>query len=436
METNNRSNTGTFGQVEQLVPTAAWAAAIDSHDTMHRCLVSLANEPARLVDSAVAQALDTMLTDGWQRGWQPADVNELARRRIDPPARSLLRDAIAATHRQYSSATIDPRWQAQLDQLDLEVWWDPAEPHLSQWARRTGMDRRSALQAMVELAALLLCLPRLPPLIPIPGTAASPRSDPPRSDPPRFGPPRPATPGAAGSDAGAGADRRVLHRVRALLAKAESTDFPEEAETLSAKAQELMAKHALDHAMVEAAGSATSGTDHPTGIRIWLDAPYVSAKSQLVHAVAQANRCRAVFISSVGFCTVLGHLADLELVEVLVTSLLLQANRAMLAQGRPASSGPSRTRSFRQAFLLSYAVRIGERLQAATEASEAAVSEADPQRLLPVLAAREERVEAFVNELFPRLVGKTITVSNDAGWTAGRRAADLAVLRSRTAVED
>ena len=41
-------------------------------------------------------------------------------------------------------------------------------------------------------------------------------------------------------------DEKKLSRVRALLAKAESSSFPEEAEALSAKAQELMTRHALD----------------------------------------------------------------------------------------------------------------------------------------------------------------------------------------------
>ena len=37
----------------------------------------------------------------------------------------------------------------------------------------------------------------------------------------------------------------MLERVRALLAKAESTTFPEEADALTAKAQQLMTRHAL-----------------------------------------------------------------------------------------------------------------------------------------------------------------------------------------------
>jgi hypothetical protein len=41
-------------------------------------------------------------------------------------------------------------------------------------------------------------------------------------------------------------DQRMLDRVRALLAKAESTDFPQEADAFTARAQELMARHRID----------------------------------------------------------------------------------------------------------------------------------------------------------------------------------------------
>src|ERR1035437_9378523 len=76
----------------------------------------------------------------------------------------------------------------------------------------------------------------LPPLCPLPGTV------------------RPAA--AARPSAAAGperpADERILGKIRALLAKAESTEFTEEAEALSARAQELMAKYSIDHALLAA----------------------------------------------------------------------------------------------------------------------------------------------------------------------------------------
>jgi hypothetical protein len=69
---------------------------------------------------------------------------------------------------------------------------------------------------------------------------------------------------------------------------------------------------------------------------------------------------------------VVGFPPDLRAVEALFTSLLVQATRTMASHGaRCTSSGRSRTRSFRQAFLTSFAARIGERLAEATHDAEA-----------------------------------------------------------------
>jgi hypothetical protein len=209
-------------------------------------------------------------------------------------------------------------------------------------------------------------------------------------------------------------DEKKLSRVRALLAKAESSSFPEEAEALSAKAQELMTRHALDRVLVEA------GPELPASRRIWLDTPYVDAKSLLVHVVAQANRCRAVFDARWDFVTVVGDEDDLDAVTLLTTSLLVQATRAMIAD--PAG----RDRAFRKSFLVSYATRVGERLD---QAAEAAIAESpDPDRLLPVLASHDLAVEAAFTTLFPAVVSKSVTVRSHEGWDAGREAADRARL--------
>ncbi|MFW6091628.1 MAG: DUF2786 domain-containing protein, partial [Actinomycetota bacterium] len=88
--------------------------------------------------------------------------------------------------------------------------------------------------------------------------------------------------------------------------------------------------------------------------------------------------------------------------------------------------------SYRHAFLVSYAVRIGERLSAAAQAAQAAADDAN--RLLPVLAARDERVNRLFAELFPATVTKRVGVTNRAGWEHGRTAADLASLDARRPV--
>jgi hypothetical protein len=216
-------------------------------------------------------------------------------------------------------------------------------------------------------------------------------------------------------------DQKVLARVRALLAKAESTQFPEEAEALSAKAQELMNRHAFERAVLDADKQVKQTA---ASIRLWLDAPYVDAKSHLVHAIAGANRCRSVLYPHFGFVALVGESMDLEITELLVTSLLVQATRAMVAEGSQTTrSGTSRTRSFRQSFLISYARRIGERLG---EAGAQAHDPVEDERLLPVLAERSQVVEETFEKMFTNLTHKSATVTNGAGWEAGRAAADRA----------
>lgn len=221
-----------------------------------------------------------------------------------------------------------------------------------------------------------------------------------------------------------------LARVRALLAKAESTTFEEEADALTAKAQELITKYALDDLL---AGASESADVRPgIGTRpLRLHPPYVSAKASLVDAVAGANRCRAIFSPAENLVTLVGAAGDLEAVDLLTTSLLTQAELAMRRhRGERAWDGSSTTKSFRRAFLLSFAVRIRERLR---EASATAVAEsADRDRLLPVLTRHTADVDRRVRELYPYLAkGRRTTVSNGAGWAAGRAAADRANLHNR-----
>jgi len=237
------------------------------------------------------------------------------------------------------------------------------------------------------------------------------------------------------SDAGRGPDPRMLDKVRALLAKAESTEYPEEAEALSARAQQLMARYSIDHALLAAAGA--DARDEPLGRRLSVDNPYGAPKAVLLTVVAEANRCRAVWHRELNCSTVLGFAPDVAAVELMFTSLLLQATTAMLRAGsRTDSLGRSRTRSFRNAFLHAYAARIGERLREAVgEATSRAAAEEAGKDLLPVLAARDQAVELAVDAMFPNLTrGRARSVSNHEGWMAGRAAADLASLSGRSEV--
>jgi hypothetical protein len=379
------------------------AAHTDDPAEAAACASELAGNFYQRDPHAVGMAAEMVLvrTLGfiWRGGWLPTDLWELARRRADAVITSLLVDTIAADTAQHASQMIHERWAAQVHQLDAEVWWKRDRPHLPQWAQRNRLTVEQALLATITLLAQLVQLPKLPQILPPPGTA------------------RRTTAAAAG------VDQKILSRVRALLAKAESTQFPAEAEALSAKAQELMNRHAFERALLDADEHQPQTA---TSTRIWLDNPYVEAKSHLVAAIAAANRCRSVFHSDLGFVALVGDPLDLDITELLATSLLVQATRAMVAEGSQISrTGTSRTRSFRQAFLISYAARIGERLEEAT--SRSADLETN-DRLLPVLADRSRVVEGTFREMYSHTVQKSVSVSNGAGWQAGRAAADRADL--------
>ena len=123
----------------------------------------------------------------------------------------------------------------------------------------------------------------------------------------------------------------MLNRVRALLAKAESTSFEEEAEAFTAKAQELMTRHAIDGAMVSGSTNG-AGTDQPFTVRIWIDDPYVRAKFLLLSFVAKHSRCRSVFHTHSAMASVIGFADDIAATEMLFTSLLVQAQTALRAE--------------------------------------------------------------------------------------------------------
>lgn len=356
-------------------------------------------EYQRAVETGVAIALASALEQVWQSGWMPADVWHMAQRRAGASAAALLADAIVADTERHAAATVHRRWADQVSWLGSGIWWDTSRPHLGQWAEREGIGVTEALLTAITATAMLITLPTLPLIVSPPGTARH------------------------AETTAKSVDQKVLGRVRGLLAKAESTQYPEEAEALSAKAQELMNRHAFERAMLDAD---THSDQVATSSRLWLDNPYIEAKSHLVSAIATANRSKAVFYPHLGCVGLVGEELDLEITELLTTSLLVQATRAMLAEGSQTTrGGVSRTRSFRRSFLVSYATRIGERL---TEAGKATSDDASDERLLPVLASRSKAVEEKFEELFSHTVQRRTSINNGAGWHAGRRAADRADL--------
>lgn len=370
--------------------------------------------------------LNRMLTDGvqdaWRLGWQPADLLRLAARNLGAIGSAVVGDAVAAQLGRYAAQTVTPSWHDQLTQAGAGVWWPRDTDPLTARASSAPDGLVTVLTEAVRAADFLAGLPGLQRLDPLPGTWRPARHT-----------------GAGRGEQAAPVDARLLDRVRALLAKAESTTFEAEAETFTAGAQSLMARHSIDQAML-AASSERLPDDGPTARRVGIDRPYETPKVLLLDVVAKANRCRTVWSESLGFVTVIGFPTDLQASETIFTSLLLQSTRAMTRHGsRTTRGGQSRTRSFRQSFLTAFAHRIGQRLSGVTEEETASARAreggaetraAGPGRdLVHVLAERATEVDATVDELFPQMVHRSAGSANDhEGWWAGVQAADSATL--------
>lgn len=363
-----------------------------------------AGDPAiAALDERLAGALAAL----WERGWQPADAVHAVRRLGDGrmarlACRAVLRQAALVDAAAHAPA----EWVRQLDDLPVRPVARPGGHGVAAWADEEDLEPADAVVHAVRLLAVVRRRPALQFLLPPPS----------RWHEPRPTGPRPAT-----------VDDKLLARIRALLAKAEATTFPDEADTFTAKAQELMARHAIDHALLRAAGTLGGGAgDDVAARRVLVNDHYADAKTLLLAVVAEANDGRTVWDKDHGHATVFAHPTDLELIELLYTSLLVQATQAAGAAGRAATRG--RAASFRRAFLTSYAIRIGDRLDDARRQVEQEAVGRHGAALVPVLAARRDAVDRAVEEAFPRLATSRPRSYDAQGWAAGAQAADLADL--------
>jgi Protein of unknown function (DUF2786) len=211
---------------------------------------------------------------------------------------------------------------------------------------------------------------------------------------------------------------RLLERVRKLLAKAESPACtPAEAEAFTAKAAELIAKYGVDQALLAGADPSLD----PVGDRIvTVQPPYSRDKAGLLGAVAIALRCKVVHLERRGTARVhlFGHRADLERVELLFTSLLVQAAHGLAAAEVPAFDHPA---AFRRSWLVGFTEAVRARLTATEQAAAASAPGADL-----VLVDRTVMVERRRDETYPKLTRlgprRLAGTGRGQGYAAGRTA--------------
>jgi hypothetical protein len=222
----------------------------------------------------------------------------------------------------------------------------------------------------------------------------------------------------------------TLGRIRKLLARAERAGTPAEAQACTDKAVELMARHGIDMALLSAA---EPGLDEVGATRMEVADPYSAGKARLLGWTASALRCRAVLHQlgggRVGAVTVFGFASDRERVEVLFTSLLLQAG-AQLVRERPPHPGESV--AYRRSWLHGFAVQVHRRLADAERRAEQQAGGSGPPDASTgtalVLADRRGQVERAYAEAFPLLGRSRRSVLSGSGFAAGADAGDRADL--------
>jgi hypothetical protein len=365
--------------------------------------------PAAAVNRSAEAVMLDQIEAIWEGGWQPAELHRQGRLGCaNGSGARLVGLAMASDHAVRRSTTLDRRWVDQVEGLGLPAV-DGRRGWVRRWSEDEHLERAEAVAILVDVIANLLHLPRLDPILPPPGAGAD---------------------WSSGTGPASAEIDPVLMRIRGLLAKAESSTYEAEAMAFTAKAQELMTRHAIDSALLHSKSGRRD--EQPVIIRVPIDAPYADAKSLLLQTVAEAGRCRSIFHSGLALSTVAGFHADVSAVEVLFTSLLLQAQAALSDAAKSAPAG-TRTRSqrYRSAFLLAYTVRIGDRLNEINDAVFAQVEAEQGSSFLPVLRSREGEVDDFMAERFGEMTHSRVRGGYDAaGWAGGRIAADNAQLGS------
>lgn len=226
----------------------------------------------------------------------------------------------------------------------------------------------------------------------------------------------------------------MLERVRKLLAKAEAEGCTvPEADALTAKAAELMARYGIDKAMAEARGSAHS---KPSNRIIDIDNPWAQVRSHLLAGIAKALGCQVVLLSSrrPGVrIHVFGFESDLEQVDMLYTSLVLQMASAHRKVRPPV--GVRSVRAWNRSYLLGWVSAVIARANAAYAVAQKnadAESTSGPSTEL-VLADRAVQITAELRSAYP-VTRKTRITYSGRGYGQGHNDGQKANIHDRSGV--
>ncbi len=222
------------------------------------------------------------------------------------------------------------------------------------------------------------------------------------------------------------ASSRLLDRVRKLLAKAEDESVtPPEAQALTAKAAELMAKYGIDRALLAAD---RPETDQPSNRMLDVDNPWARVKAHLLCGLGSALRCQCIMLHTTDGLKVhtFGYSSDLERLDVLYTSVLIQMWHGLAGAQVPAWSRSPR--AWRRSWLLGFATAVITRVRAAEYAATCQATDpaaATSSRAALVLADRAQVIRGEAERAYPLTRTARVTYSGTGyrdGYAQGQRA--------------
>jgi Protein of unknown function (DUF2786) len=222
------------------------------------------------------------------------------------------------------------------------------------------------------------------------------------------------------------APERLLERVRKLLAKAEAEGVTvAEAQALTGKAAELMAKYGIDRALLAAS---RPETDKPDNRIVEIYNPWARIQAHLLCGLAAALRCQCILLPARTGQRVhiFGYASDIERADVLYTSVLVQMWHGLIAADVPAAADSAR--AWRRSWLLGFVAAVIARVRAAEQRAEQAAAvapEGDSGRAALVLADRSLVIRQNVAHAYPHTRKAKITYTGTgygAGYDQGKRA--------------
>jgi hypothetical protein len=225
-----------------------------------------------------------------------------------------------------------------------------------------------------------------------------------------------------------------LNKIRKLLALAEDpAATPAEALAFTEKAMMLMARHGIDEALLAEAPASGRVANR----RMAMPSPYARDKATLASAIANASRCRAILLNTErGFVVqVFGLSADVRTVDMLFTSLLVQASHEVARSPVPPDEHAA---AYRRSWWAGFTIAVHSRLEHTRRAAEARAEESrqgrhggpssaepDGPSVALVLAHRADEIDDEVARMHPNVRaarGRRLSGGGRAaGYESGQR---------------